>query len=252
MPLPNPSDFSLLSISRHPSLHPLSALLRMLLHLLRILAQFLHAMRIRNMSSLLHSRSRQHPVIPGLQCREFIDINSGPESSCYPSTTQSATNRSDLSKSPSLVNESDGMEGGRGRGRGKGDEPPVSDISNGALITHQIPTLRFLKVRIQDPVQPLRLIRVPLHPILDMLWCISREMVCLALHPALYQSFLPSLPYFLKNYKSITKVHLRPNSSIQEKQLYHHNPHKVSHFHSRNQTFKPQRDLNPRKNKIKK
>jgi hypothetical protein len=77
---------SLLRISCHPLLNPLPTLLSMLLHLLWILAQFLHTVRIRNVSSLLHSWPSQHPLIPRLQRWELVDIDAGPECACHPPT----------------------------------------------------------------------------------------------------------------------------------------------------------------------
>jgi hypothetical protein len=63
----------------------------------------------------------------------------------------------------------------------------MSNISNSALITNQIPRGRFLKLPIQDTIQPPRLVHIPLDTILDMLWCISAKMVCLTLHAIFHQ-----------------------------------------------------------------
>jgi hypothetical protein len=57
----------------------------MLLHLRRILAQLLHPMRIRDVSPLLDPGPLQHPLIPRFQRGELVDVDAGPEGSCYPS-----------------------------------------------------------------------------------------------------------------------------------------------------------------------
>lgn len=137
--LPN----SFLSISLHSRLNPLLSLLSMLLNLGRVLGQLLHLMRIWNMSPLLYPRSSKHPIIPRLQSREFVDVDTSPECGSDPS--------------------------------------PMSNIGDGALVADKVTGGGFLEVGVQDPVEAPGLVDVAVYTVFDAFGRIAVEVISLAL-----------------------------------------------------------------------
>ena len=73
-----------LRILLHTLLNPLSALLGMFFHLLWIGEQLFHLVRIRNVGALLYRRSAPHTLLPRLQSREVVDVDTRPAGSSYP------------------------------------------------------------------------------------------------------------------------------------------------------------------------
>lgn len=67
------------------SLDPAFSTFGMLFHFLRIFAQLLHPVGIRNMSPLFDPWTGQHAFLPCLQMREIIDVDTCPECSGDPS-----------------------------------------------------------------------------------------------------------------------------------------------------------------------
>lgn len=98
------------------------------------------------MTSLLCALALGHTLLPRLQVRELINVNTRPACSSNPT--------------------------------------PVGNISNGHMVANQVSRLGLCKVLVQDAVQSAGLIHVAVDTVLDLLWCITGEVVCLALHGA--------------------------------------------------------------------
>jgi hypothetical protein len=58
----------------------------------------------------------------------------------------------------------------------------MSNVGNSASVAYKIARLRILQVVIQDTVQAACLVLVSIDAVFNVLWCVAREMVSLALH----------------------------------------------------------------------
>ena len=114
----------------------------MLLHLL--LTHVLHPMRTRHMPSLLNPWPRQHPLLPRLQMREFIDIDARPSSGCHPA--------------------------------------PVRDVSNRAFVADQVARRGGSQMFVEHAVQAAGFILVARDAVFDLLGGVAEKVVRLSLH----------------------------------------------------------------------
>lgn len=96
------------------------------------------------MAALFSALPLSHPLLPGLQMRELLNIDASPSSSSHPA--------------------------------------PVRDISDGNMVTDNISGLGLSEMLVQDTVQAAGLIDVSVHTVLNVLRGIPREVVSLALH----------------------------------------------------------------------
>jgi hypothetical protein len=68
----------LLSILLHASLDPFAAFGSVLFHLVFVLEKFFNGVRVRNVTTLLDTRTGCHALLPGFERREFVNIDACP------------------------------------------------------------------------------------------------------------------------------------------------------------------------------
>lgn len=98
------------------------------------------------MTSLLDTLTLCHTFLPRLQVGELINVNTRPACSSNPT--------------------------------------PVGNIGNGNMVANQVSRLGLSKVLVKNAVQSAGLIHIAVDAVLDFLWGIAGEVVCLALHGA--------------------------------------------------------------------
>lgn len=114
----------------------------MLLHGLLVLEELLDRVTVGHVSPLLGALAPEHPVLPGLEVRELVDVDTGPA--------------------------------------GVRDPPPVHDVGDGDVVADEVPGLGGGEVLVEHAVEASRLVDVAVDAILDALGGVAREVVRLS------------------------------------------------------------------------
>lgn len=107
-----------------------------------VLKNVLNGMSVRDMSSLLDTRTRGQFFLPGLEVREFIDVDTSPTGCSNPS--------------------------------------PVADVGDRHMVADQVAGFGSGEVLIEDAVQATGFVLVPIYSIFNALGSVAEEVVCLA------------------------------------------------------------------------
>jgi len=120
-------------------LHPLPALRRMALHLLLVLQELLHLVRVWDISTLLESWPTPHSLLPRLEMREIVNVDPSPS-------------------------------------RGA-DPTPMRNVRDRTLVRDDVIGLGIGQMLVEDTVESSRLVLVAVDAILDLLWSVLRRQV---------------------------------------------------------------------------